>query len=141
MLKSKTRIFFLGSLLAVGAAVVVVFLLFSDGDSSTDPDSSVSNGGAGTSGDATSTPDPRPDIILQVTPGAVLLGQDESSATVSVNAFDSGGNAIPTGELEIEWMPGGNLSRCKNRNGIFTGSSDRCNQHPSSLSWIRRNAS
>ena len=46
---------------------------------------------------------PAPDVVLQVEPSAVLLGQSESSANLSVRAFTSGGDEVAIDSLDIEW--------------------------------------
>ena len=43
-------------------------------------------------------------IVLQIIPGAVLLGQDQTTETLTLHAFDSNGDEIVVDTLAIEWM-------------------------------------
>ncbi len=47
---------------------------------------------------------PAPDVVLQVSPGAVLLGQDRNTETLSVHAFDRNGEDVSLDDVPIEWM-------------------------------------
>ena len=46
------------------------------------------------------------EIVLQIIPRAVLLGQDQTTETLTLLALDSNGDEIPIDTLAIEWMSG-----------------------------------
>ena len=73
---------------AIAAGIAVAVILLVGGD----------EGGDGVGGEL--------DIVLQIIPRAVLLGQDQTTETLTLQAFHSNGDEIPIDTLAIEWMSG-----------------------------------